>query len=394
MRHEFRNNTPEIISPGAPNTIHSVLNVSGVQGAIRDLNVLIDIQHTFDSDLEISLIGPNGRRVLLVGREGGFRDNFTETRFDDEAATRIQVGQAPFRGVFRPEQSLSFFDGLDANGRWTLEIADRAFFDGGRLNAWQLEFDTSNPVPQSKFNIDVRFIGGLTPSQQTVFEQAAAKWSEIITGDLPDVLVGGDRIDDVRIDAEGVEIDGTGRILGQAGPRAFRRGSNLPATGIMSFDSADLAQLERNGSLINVIVHEMGHVLGFGTLWQLMGLLRGAGTANPIFIGANAMREYGELTGAGRPLPVPVANTGGTGTRDSHWRETLFGNELMTGFLNGGINPLSRVTIGALQDMGYEVNYDVADDYRLPTNAQLQTMGISTGHLHTDQCSELQCPMD
>ena len=64
---------------------------------------------------------------------------------------------------------------------------------------------------------------------------------------------------------------------------------------------------------------------------------------------------------------VPVANVGGAGSRDSHWRESNMGNELMTPTYNGGIaNPLSRVTIGSLADLGYTVNMGVADPYTAP----------------------------
>ena len=190
--------------------------------------------------------------------------------------------------------------------------------------------------------------------------------------------------------AEGVVIDGPGQILGQAGPRLVRTDGGLPITGIMSFDSADLDQLEANGSLQNVIVHEMAHCVGIGTLWSTMALLEGEGTANPVFIGVNAMREWGILSGAGRPMPVPVSNTGGPGTREGHWRESVFGNELMTGFLDGGINPLSRVTVGALEDMGYEVNYDAADDFRLPTQDELVAMGLTAAVHRCNHCAELQ----
>ncbi len=102
------------------------------------------------------------------------------------------------------------------------------------------------------------------------------------------------------------------------------------------------------------------------------------------------MREWGNLSGAGRPMPVPVANTGGPGTREGHWRESVFGNELMTGFLDGGINPLSRVTVGALEDMGYEVNYDAADEFRLPTRDELVAMGLTAAVHRCDHCAELQ----
>ena len=390
MRNVFVNRKPERIDPGGPNVVRSEILVSDGLGSIRDINVLIDIQHTFVGDLVISLIGPRGARVLLVGGEGGGADNFRRTILDDEAASDIEDARAPFRGVFRPEGSLADFDGRDPNGTWTLEIKDEAFEDGGRLRLWAMEIETADPEPQSNYNIDVNFLGGLSDRQQQIFDAAAARWAEIIVGDLQEVRIMGRTVDDLRIDAEGVIIDGPGRILGQAGPRLVRIDGGLPITGIMSFDSEDLSQLETNGSLQNVIVHEMAHCIGIGTLWSSMGLLEGEGTANPVFIGVNAMREWGDLSGADRPMPVPVANTGGPGTREGHWRESVFGNELMTGFLDGGINPLSRVTVGALEDMGYEVNYDSADEFRLPTRDELVAMGLTAAVHRCDHCAELQ----
>jgi len=218
----------------------------------------------------------------------------------------------------------------------------------------------------------VRFTGGLTDAQQTAFETAAARWSRILSADVPSVVVDGETIDDVRIDAAGEQIDGPGRVLGQAGPIDLRPGSLIPATGIMSFDSADLAQMEQDGSLVSVIVHEMGHVLGFGTIFDRVGLIAGAGGADPQFTGEHATREYGDLLDRSeRPLSVPLANAGGLGTRDGHWREAVFANELMTGLLDAGTNPISRLTIGAFADLGYTVDYAAADAYRLPSAAEL-----------------------
>src|SRR6266540_3624406 len=86
--------------------------------------------------------------------------------------------------------------------------------------------------------------------------------------------------------------------------------------------TADLAQMEADGTLRDVITHEMGHVLGFGkTIWGFRQLLNGAGTTNPAFGGRDAMAEYRTLRGGGRRRRVPVENTGGSGTADSHWRE-------------------------------------------------------------------------
>ena len=62
-----------------------------------------------------------------------------------------------------------------------------------------------------------------------------------------------------------------------------------------------------------------------------------------------------------------MANTGGAGTEDAHWRESVFDREIMTGFTEAvGIDqPLSRVSIAAMADLGYEVDLAAADSYSL-----------------------------
>ena len=139
---------------------------------------------------------------------------------------------------------------------------------------------------QSAYKIEVKFLGGLNAKQKKAFKTAANRWTKVITGDVPSVLVNGVVIDDLLIEAQGVAIDGVGKILGQAGPTQLRpasAGANafLPAKGIMSFDTADLAQMEADGTLVDVITHEMGHVIGIGTIWDRKGLLAGARTAEP-----------------------------------------------------------------------------------------------------------------
>ena len=385
MKHEFENATPVTISAGPPSVVRSRIDVSGLDGgAVEDVDVTVDVDHSWDGDLTIGLLNPAGRRVVLADRRGGSRNHFRGTVFDSEAPTAIANASPPFQGTFRPEGNLADFRNRPADGTWTLEVRDRAFQDGGALRRWSLAITTADP-PESAFAIDVRFRGGLTNAQKDAFETAATRWSELIVGDLPDVRVNNETVDDVVIEAEGVPIDGPGRILGQAGPTALRPGSRLPAWGVMSFDTADLAQMEADGSLVRVIMHEMAHVLGFGTIWDQLGLLQGAGTPNPRFTGANSIREFGTLRGEAELLAVPVANTGGPGTRDSHWREAVFGNELMTGFLNSGVNPISRLSVAGLEDLGYEVDYDAADPYTLPSSLMLAIMGVGAEeHDHGD----------
>jgi hypothetical protein len=221
------------------------------------------------------------------------------------------------------------------------------------------------------FTIIVRFPDStLSASQKQVFQRAAARWSQIIIGDLPDVTVNGRVIDDLEITATGPYIDGPYGILGQAGPDGLRTtGTRLPYSGTMEFDSADLAMMEADGTFEGVILHEMAHVIGIGTLWQMKGLLQNIYTTNPIYVGANALKEYRQLSGNANAAGVPVENTGGPGTALGHWRESVFVTELMTGYAeNAGVPmPISRVTVGSLQDMGYAVDYTKADPYVLPT---------------------------
>lgn len=246
-------------------------------------------------------------------------------------------------------------------------------------------------IVTATFLIEVEFGGGLTNSQRSVFSAAAERWQQIIIGDLPDVEVGDRVIDDVLILASGKAIDGAGSILGQAGPTHIRSDTSLPARGIMQFDIADLNLMETEGTLLSVIIHEMGHVLGIGTLWQELGLLQGAGTDDPVFVGQNAMQEYAALIGADEATPVPVANTGGEGTRDGHWRELVFGNELMTGFVRGEANPISRLTIASLRDLGYETDIEAADVFALPSRDELFAMLMREAAHEHRRCTMI-CP--
>jgi len=243
---------------------------------------------------------------------------------------------------------------------------------------------------RSAYTIEVRFMGGLTATQKAAFKKAADRWTKVIVGDLPSVMVGGELIDDLLIEAKGIAIDGSAGILGQAGPTNLRPASAgasafLPAKGIMQFDTADLADMEADGTLVDVITHEMGHVIGIGTIWEEKGVLAGAGTSNATFTGARAKKAFGILKGKGA-TPVPVENTGGEGTADSHWRESVFKNELMSGFIAAAGNPLSRVTAASLQDLGYAVNMSAAEAYSLPNLQLLAERGLlmaAPTHRHT-----------
>ncbi len=234
--------------------------------------------------------------------------------------------------------------------------------------------------------ITVRFTGSISPDRQSIFIQAAERWDGILDTGFAPVAVEGETLNGLLIEASIDPIDGAAGVLGQAGPRLLLPGSRLPAKGIMQFDTADVDRLDAEGSLEDVILHEMGHVLGFGTLWRQFGLIRASGTSNPQFTGAAASREYATLIGETTSRPVPIANTGGEGTREGHWRELVFGDELLSGFLSGASRPLSRLSIASFQDMGYEADLDAADPFTLPSFRALAEQGVPEAVRTCDLC--------
>ncbi len=231
-----------------------------------------------------------------------------------------------------------------------------------------------------RFLIDLRFLTTMTPDVRDAFVAAAQRWMGIITAHLPAVSVDlpagacaasqpavHETIADLVIFAEVSPIDGVGNILGDASPCATRSESQLPVLGNMEFDSADLQALLGTGQLTAVITHEMAHVLGFGTLWSSLDLTQGLGTNDPLFIGPQALGLWPsfapQLDYSGQP--IPLENSGGAGTRDAHWRESVFHTELMTGYIEapGVPMPLSKLTIATMADMGYQVDYTRADPF-------------------------------
>jgi len=192
-------------------------------------------------------------------------------------------------------------------------------------------------------------------------------------------------INNLLILAQFDSIDGPGKILGQAGPCLVRNTNGLTAVGVMEFDTADIANLTASGQLNEVMLHEMGHVIGFGTLWnnppnsflQLPSTPPGT-ILDTYFSGPKARAAFDSLGGTsytGASVPpggnkVPVEDCGttspagcGAGTVNGHWREPVFTNELMTGYINNGVNPLSILSVAAQEDLGYTVNYAAADPY-------------------------------
>ncbi|MEF2279581.1 leishmanolysin-related zinc metalloendopeptidase [Deinococcus sp. YIM 134068] len=239
------------------------------------------------------------------------------------------------------------------------------------------ELETQATEP---YNITLRFATGSDASVVNAMNAAASRWQGIVTQGLASVRANipanacgsnaafSGTIDDILVFTGNRTIDGPGGTLAQSGPCSVRSSNGLTTYSTLVFDTADLTQF--SSQLADIAVHELGHSLGIGTLWQRFGLVSGIGTSNPVYRGTNGVREYRAF--GGTLSTVPVENTGGSGTAGGHWRETTFKNELMTGYLNSGVkNPLSRLSVGTLQDMGYAVTYTTADAYSLTTAQSL-----------------------
>ncbi|MDU8910513.1 leishmanolysin-related zinc metalloendopeptidase [Aestuariicoccus sp. MJ-SS9] len=226
---------------------------------------------------------------------------------------------------------------------------------------------TSGGDAATTYNVEIIFSGTWTTALQDAFIASADFISGLILGDVTDVIGGGSRIDDISIDASLIDIDGSGGVLGRAGPTAVRGGSYLPATAIMEFDVADAETYDGRGLWDDIILHEMLHSLGFGTMWSYMGLATGSVAGGDLrFTGDLAndfyRTEFTDIYNAdgGRDAGIPIETDGGSGTAGGHWDELLFVGEIMTGYINGS-NYLSTMSVAALEDMGYDT---VLDDPR------------------------------
>ena len=257
--------------------------------------------------------------------------------------------------------------------------------------------------PVESYDIELVFLDGGTAAQDQLMRDAAMRWQSVVARGADDftyqdaqaagrcgpgspAIAAGETIDDTRIYVTIDSIDGAGGILGRAAPcftriTRFATSEDIPKEIIMGFielDEDDVNRLEAQGGLISTVTHEFGHVLGVGTLWD--DFLRdpsvdGNANADTHFDGPLTVSAFNAIGGRSyRGAKVPVQSGGERGSSDSHWRESVFGIELMTPYIELGPQPLSRITVESLADIGYEVNLTAADQYRV-SGAMAQTDG-------------------
>ena len=241
------------------------------------------------------------------------------------------------------------------------------------------------------FGIALHFASDVSALDQSIAQSAVARWERALAKTvLPDVaVIAGEEacpgsgwgtwqqdtsIDDLLVLVSYDSIDGDGNddgnTLARAGGCAWRDYYHdyLPFVGSIEIDEADpLSEMSRQEAE-DLLTHEIGHVLGLGVLWDFVGLLHEASdttvSRDTFFAGRAARSFFDHLGGeAYSGNKVPVHHSGGFGTMNVHWRESVMGDELMAPFTNPGRDPLSAITLASLEDLGWRADYNTADAY-------------------------------
>jgi subtilisin-like proprotein convertase family protein len=145
-------NIPVAISSGGTPTINSTLNIpSG--SSISDINITMNITHTWINDLTATLISPTGTQLVLFDMPCISADIQNIVATFDDAGSSIVCGVNPgISGVVIPQNALSVFNSQSPVGTWTLRIRDNFNQDGGSLNSWSLNICSVQPLAAESFN--------------------------------------------------------------------------------------------------------------------------------------------------------------------------------------------------------------------------------------------------
>jgi subtilisin-like proprotein convertase family protein/streptogramin lyase len=272
----YTNNTSVNIPDGKNNPFGSPSPIVGIANStinvphtntILDINLTLNISHTYVSDLRAVLWAPSGRSTVLFSRIGGRGDNFTNTTFDDEAAASIQGGTPPYAGSFTPTSPLFVHDATSTNGAWRLEIGDHASGVKGKLNSWSLTI-TRGIAPSSLIAASTPAAPDTQPSIDSsalapVLQEAIARWQAVgLASDQLRLLN--------NVDVQIADLGGA--TLGLAAGNTIWLDDNAAGWGWFvdptPWDDSEFLtpgdQGEQNRmDLLTVLEHELGHLLGF-----------------------------------------------------------------------------------------------------------------------------------
>ena len=322
----------------------------------------IVIQRTPLGSLSVS-VAP---RVVAVGDSVPYRLTATDTSGRPISTRGTDVGVEPIGTMF------------PRNGYLIARGAGRVVLKA--INGSRIAQDTITGQAPSEFPLELVDGDGQNPLPLRVLfsmERVTAKWRSVIRsapgGEAVRLAIGECRnlvpvsqfITGVRVL---IRVDSIkAAIAARGGPCAIRA-SGLPLLGTVEINAYYLATYS-DRKLDDLILHEVAHVLGIGSIWgrgTLAGLVSGdSASSDPIFVGPNALTAFGKLGGSarfiGRPIPLEFSILG-------HWRPSAFSGEVMSPFLSVDPQPLSSVTVAALKDMGWNVELEAYEEYQLPSS--------------------------
>lgn len=143
-------------------TINSTILIPDASNIIiSDINVSIDIDHTWVQDLDITLTSPNGTSIVLFQNECT-DENKIDITYDDEVNSSISCGTSPISGTFKPTNFLAGFYGEESKGTWTLIVHDDYNGDQGELLNWSLEICEIGTSINSSFTNNLLTVGSST----------------------------------------------------------------------------------------------------------------------------------------------------------------------------------------------------------------------------------------
>lgn len=155
--------------------IVSPVVVSGMLTGLADVNVRVSISDSWDGDVRLTLVGPDGTRVALCADVGGTGRSFSKTTFDDQGVKEIASGSAPFHGTFVPQESLAAFNGTLGNGTWSLEVTAGDSGNIVKVRGWSLTL--SCPELSTVTDADGQYeLAGLPAGTYTVCVAAQDGW--------------------------------------------------------------------------------------------------------------------------------------------------------------------------------------------------------------------------
>ncbi|MFP9114951.1 reprolysin-like metallopeptidase [Flavobacterium sp. RHBU_3] len=138
-------NLPLAISGGDPATTSTTMQVDG-EFNLQDITVVMEMNHSWISDVNATLISPAGTEIILFAGQCGDKDDLNAS-FRDSGSPLSCAETAPtISGIIAPQQALSTLYGESAQGTWTLQIEDTYAGDGGAVTAWSLVLCGLNPI--------------------------------------------------------------------------------------------------------------------------------------------------------------------------------------------------------------------------------------------------------